>query len=172
MPTRLKNLKATAQIISKELGHDMRQFERTEGTAWAAFCKGCGRQMMVDPEDGAGYWGTAVTEDCGPVQPEVPPQCADIKQVFDQLTEQFDGSALESQADAILENVERLGLAEQLEIIELKCEPEPEAINTLLIEDLKPSWPPAKQFTKGKLVRFPDGTTYETRSDGWRRVKR
>ena len=167
MPTRLKNLKATAQIISKGLGHDMRQFERAGSTAWVAFCKGCGRQMMVDPEDVAGYWGDATTQDCGPVQPKVPVVCQDVTQMFDQLNAEFDGSALEDQADTILANVDQLGLVEQLEIIELKCEPEPtKAVMVSAGPDGN-----MKMKPRGRLTRLADGTVYEMRSDGWRRVR-
>jgi len=167
MPTRLKNLKVKAQMISKALGHDMIQFERAGSTAWVAFCKGCGRQMMVDSEDGAGYWGDAITQDCGPVQPQVPMCCQDVVQMFDQLNAEFDGSVLEDQADTILANVDQLGLPEQLEIIELKCEPEPtKAVMVSAGPDGN-----MKMKPRGRLTRLADGTVYEMRSDGWRRVR-
>ena len=156
MPTRLKNLKVKAQMISKALGHDMIQFERCEETAWASFCKGCGRQMMVDPESEAGFWGTATEQDCGPVQPEVPLCCLDARP---------------------------LGLAEQLEIIELKCEPQEDVIvlsvdeasssgKTVMVSTGSDSDMKLKEHVMkptGKFKEFPDGTVYEMRSDGWRR---
>jgi hypothetical protein len=169
MPTRLKNLKERAQVIAKGLNHDMGTFNRVDadGSVWVSFCYGCGRQMMVDPVDGAGCWGIAMTEFCGPVQPEVPKECRSI--------------------------------AEQMEIIELKCEPEPTreqmtvAIDELAEHELAAvmgvdaasgpdrtvmvsTGPDGNMIThehklkpQGKLKEFPDGSIYEMRGDGWRR---
>lgn len=137
MPTRLKNLKERAQVIAKGLNHDMGHFNRVDaGSAWVSFCHGCGRQMMVDPVDGAGCWGSAMTEFCGPV----PKQCCDM------------------------------------EIVELKSNPEPTTIAIDELAEVEKLWPHHDEISnvvkpkpQGKLKEFPDGSIYEMRGDGWRR---
>lgn len=191
MPIRIKILKDKARDMAGMSGHVLSNFRHIEGTSvHIAECKDCGATMEIDESQYVDsiYSGTTLSTACGePRQPEVPGECPEPMYVFGKQTEEFEAVMPPANPEtepekATVRKVFKAMADAELTALTVTATQEGEIKSGMIINapdipeldkqviEICDKKPVVRPKPHGRVVRFPDGTEYETRSDGWRRV--